>query len=141
MNGRWQTAGKIRDLKMAARIADCSAPIRLPKEVRREVPKEALKRAAIQIRDRRPDPATRVARLPPVKAAATVAGRGFRLCLRGHLLSRAGLSQAGRVNRPGAARWAVQRIAVRMAPSVGQKAGATVQRAVATVEVLVRHST
>jgi len=134
MKGRWETAARFRDPETAARITDCSARIR--------VRKEARKRAAIQTRGPRPDQAT-LARRPDARTAATVAGRSFRRCLRGHLLSQADLSQAGRVNRPAAAPLAEQGSAVRTALLAvrAQEVVAMVQRAVDMVEAPVRHST
>jgi hypothetical protein len=133
--GRLEAAAKWRDRETPARTAGPSARVRVRKEVR----KEARKREAILIWERRPDPATRVRRPLAKTAAATAAGRNFRRWPRARLLSqRERVSQRGRVGQPDA-----QKSVVRTAlPAVRlQKAAATVQQAVDTADILVRHST
>lgn len=93
------------------------------------------KREVIRIWVRRPDPATRVARQPVAEMATApvAAGRNFRRCPRDHLLNPPG----------GVDRSVAQRTAVHMALPAARvrKAVAIVQRAEATADPLVRHST
>jgi len=103
----------------------------IPAKVRNEI----WNRTAIRTQVRRRGPATRVARAPLARAAATEAGRNLRRWLHAHLLL---LSQAERVSRRVAHRPGAQKTAVR--PAVTVQVG-MVPRAVAPADTLARHST